>query len=465
MEWLVSRSLNLGYLALLLVASPWILWNRLVHGKYREGFREKVLGDLRLSQRVDASPDNGRPLWLHAVSVGEVLLLKPLIADWIRFYPQVPVVLTVTTQTGRGVAEKMIRDLGAKQIEVRYFPLDFSWSVNRAIRQLQPLAIVLVELEIWPNLVLAARQQAVPVMVINGRLSERSFRGYHRFVGFFRWLLKEISCVGAQTKEYAARFEKLGVPASRVVVTGNLKYDRIETCRQNPRTIALREHFGFHSKDIVWIAGSTQHPEEALAIDAWLSLRKEFPCLQLMIVPRHRERFEEVAQLILAKGCQPLRRTSPTPHNSPHNELPPIRLLDTLGELGAAWGLADLAFVGGSLTNRGGQNMIEPAGYGAALFFGPNTQNFKQTVDLLLANQAASVVSSGADLATFVRKLLENPQQRILQGQAAQQLVLDQSGAVEKTLELITTHSKILKTGSAGGLGNLGAGVIHDHAA
>ncbi|MBA4031046.1 MAG: 3-deoxy-D-manno-octulosonic acid transferase [Planctomyces sp.] len=458
MDWLVSRCLDLGYLGLVLAASPWIFWNSWFHGKHREGFREKVLGDLR--PPVDQA-DSGNDLmsesasdliWVHAVSVGEVLSLKQVLIELLKQQPTARVVLTVTTQTGHAVARRIVDQMAEPRLGVRYFPLDFSWSVTRAIRQLQPSLIVLAELEVWPNLLLAARKHGVPVVIANGRLSQRSFKGYWRGVWFFRWLLRDVAAVGAQTPEYAERFVKLGVPAERVRVTGNIKYDRIETNRNNPRTEALRAFFGFRENDLVWIAGSTQSPEESLAIEAWKTLRLEFPNLQLMVVPRHQERFEEVSQLIQSLGCQVWRRSTWRATGAADTSRPTVRLLDTLGELGDAWGLADLAFVGGSLTQRGGQNMIEPAGYGAAVFFGPHTQNFRQTVETLLEADAARVVSRGQELPGFVRLLLRDENLRCSLGSRAQQLVLRQAGATEATLALAQMCRSSAKSGNPGAL-------------
>jgi len=221
-------------------------------------------------------------------------------------------------------------------------------------------------------------------------------------------------------------------------VTGSIKFDRVTTDRTNPRTEELRQFFGITPTERVFIAGSTQAPEENAAIDAYLASRKAHPNLRLIIVPRHKERFEEVARLIGSRGLPLLRRSDRSTAKIERGSDPPVLLLDTLGELAACWGLADVAFVGGSLGNRGGQNMIEPAGYGAALLFGPNTQNFRDVVELLLADQAARVVRDAADLTKALGECLADPDGARKAGSRAQKRVLAQQGATARTVELLT---------------------------
>jgi 3-deoxy-D-manno-octulosonic-acid transferase len=238
-------------------------------------------------------------------------------------------------------------------------------------------------------------------------------------------------------------------------VTGSIKFDRIETDRQNPRAAELRRLFGLRKSEKVFIAGSTQDPEERFSLESYIKLRTKHPELRLIVVPRHKERFDDVAKLIEVEYKLPLIRrsqvtshtTALTQHEDPQHEgpgtgakgsEPPVILLDTLGELSACWGLADVAFVGGSLTRRGGQNMIEPAGYGAALLFGPNTWNFKDVVELLLSEHAAEVVQDSVELTTRIDGLLSNPASAAELGERARQVVLAQRGATAHTIELIS---------------------------
>jgi 3-deoxy-D-manno-octulosonic-acid transferase len=417
--------LNLAYFALLVAISPVLLWRVVVRGKYRSGWREKLFG--HVSKRVGNRPC----LWFHAVSVGEVLQLEPVLRELRSRLPAVEFVISTTTPTGRSVAEAKF-----PEDAVCYFPLDFSWAVREAVARIRPTAIVLVELELWPNFILHARATGIQIALINGRLSERSLRGYRRLRPLVARLLGHLDAIAVQNPTYAKRFAELGAPRSRLSITGSIKFDRVTTNRDNPKTAELRNAFGILQTDQVFVAGSTQETEESAAIDAYLALRDRFPNLRLMLVPRHKERFEEVARLVVSRGLPLCRRTDPAAGSQRAN-VRPILLLDTLGELAACWGLADIAFVGGSLTTRGGQNMIEPAGYGATVLFGPNTQNFRDVVELLLSADAARVVRSGDELTAAVGDCLVHPERAREQGARAQQLVLTQQGATQRTVEIL----------------------------
>ncbi|MGE5194373.1 MAG: 3-deoxy-D-manno-octulosonic acid transferase [Deltaproteobacteria bacterium] len=437
--------LNLVYVALLAAFSPVILFRIVARGKYRTGWSQKLLG------RVPPRDGDRSCLWFHAVSVGEVLQLEPLLEALSQHDPRLEFVISTTTPTGYDVAMK--RYPGRKII---YFPLDFSWAVNAALARINPTAIVLVELELWPNFVFAAARRSIPIVLVNGRISERSFRGYRRILPLMRAILKKISVLAVQSDAYAWRLIDLGADPARIHVTGSIKFDRVETDRDNPRTAALRRLFGLQeAEQRVFIAGSTQAPEERYALETYLQLLPQFPDLRLVLVPRHKERFDEVAKLVTDEFKLPLIRRShisiDAPESSPSpragtammsggprgSALPSVILLDTLGELSACWGLADIAFVGGSLTTRGGQNMIEPAGYGAAVLIGPNTWNFKDVVELLLSHEAALVVNSAAELTAKLNNLLTDSARAADLGNRGRKIVTAQRGATSRTVELI----------------------------
>jgi 3-deoxy-D-manno-octulosonic-acid transferase len=324
-----------------------------------------------------------------------------------------------------------------KDCLVCYWPLDLSWSVRRALKNIQPTQVVLVELELWPNFLLAAHKSGIPVSIVNGRLSEKSYRGYRRLQFILKPLLRTLRFVGAQNRDYARRFCDLGVSTDRVHITGSVKFDHAQSDRQNAQTRSLHSAFALKSGEPVFIAGSTQAPEEELAMTAWLQARTLQPNLRLILVPRHKERFEEVAALVLSKGLPLFRRSTGQCAATASSDIPPVLLLDTLGELSACWGLATYAFVGGSLTRRGGQNMIEPAAYGAAVCFGPDTRNFRDTVESLLAEDAARVVADGRELSALLEQWIRNPLQARQYGERARQFVLTQHGAARKTVDLL----------------------------
>lgn len=429
MPWL----LNLAYALLLCAISPLLLYRILVVGKYRVGWREKLWGAL-------PARDSDRPcLWLHAVSVGEVLQLQPIMAELRHRLPGWEFMITTTTETGRAVAEKTF-----PQHTVCYFPLDFSWAVRRAIYHIRPTAVVLVELELWPNFTRLVTQCEIPLALINARISDRSFRGYRRIRPLMKTLLSRLTAIAAQNELYFDRLVELGARPERTRITGSIKFDRIQTDRQNSKTQEIRTSFGIRPEERVLIAGSTQHPEEALAVDTWLELKQQFADLRLVLVPRHKERFAEVAQMLAHRNLPFLRRSDMLDSTGAAatvtdvgEQSAPILLLDTLGELSACWGLADIAFVGGSLSTRGGQNMIEPAGYGSAVLFGPNTQNFRDVVAALLHVDAARVVADGSQLTATVRELLQDSREARRMGAAARELVLSQQGATSRTVEIL----------------------------
>jgi 3-deoxy-D-manno-octulosonic-acid transferase len=304
------------------------------------------------------------------------------------------------------------------------------------MRRVRPTMLVLAELELWPNLVAAAKEFGAAVAIVNGRLSDHSFPGYRRFRPIVARILRQIDLIAAQNDESAERFRLLGAAPDRVHVTGSLKYDGAQTNRDNQRTVSLRQLAGIADNDIVFLAGSTQEPEEQIAVDIFRRLAPQHPQLRLIIVPRHPERFDAVARCLDASGLE-WRRRSQLDHSRDATHRRPILLVDTVGELGAWWGTASIAFVGGSFGNRGGQNMIEPAAYGAAVSFGPNTWNFRDIVSSLLASDAAVVVRNAIELEGFVRRCFDEPHYAAVLGERAQRLILSQLGATERSVELL----------------------------
>lgn len=498
--------LNFVYVLLILVSLPWLLWQSVRKGKYREGYAAKFLGlaPERKSGRSDAdgvspaltpgpSPEIGegrfarvagqkRCLWLHAVSVGEVNLLAPLLKLIEQKRPDWECVISTTTTTGMELAKKKYA-----KYTVFYCPLDFSWAAGAAMRRIRPDVLVLAELELWPNLIRAAKKHGARVVVINGRLGEKSFRGYRRIRPLVARLMRQIDVAAVQDDTYAQRFLALGARPEAVHVTGSMKYDGAQTDRNNPKTRQLAALAGFADNDIVFLAGSTQEPEEVMALDTYRELSRQWPQLRLVLVPRHTDRFDTVAKLLDASGIawqrrtaiaetgqgrvesgekevgrgrsavsseakirgpslathQPLAATS-TPHSLiPNPALSPlpsprVLLVDVVGELGAWWGTAHIAFVGGSMGSRGGQNMIEPAAFGAAVSFGPNIWNFRDIVAAILAHDAAVVVKNEAELKRFVRRCLDEPEYAAALGRRAKSFVMSQIGATERTLRLLS---------------------------
>jgi 3-deoxy-D-manno-octulosonic-acid transferase len=420
----IGWTLNAAYLTALASASPWIAWQALRAGKYRHGAAAKLLG--RVPRRTSQTPC----LWLHAVSVGEVNLAAGVLERFAARHPDWDIVVSSTTKTGYELALRKYAD----RYRVCYCPLDFSWAVRNALARIRPDLLVLAELELWPNLILAARAAGVPVAIVNGRLSDRSRRGYRRIGWLTAPLLRQIACIAAQDAETARRFGELGARPETVSVTGSLKYDGALTDRRHPRVQALRELAAWPPGAPVLLAGSTQAPEEALIVEIFRALRADHPELRLILVPRHAERFDEVAGLLDASGIAWSRRSQLV---GGAEGRAPVLLVDVIGELGAWWGTATAGFVGGSFGNRGGQNMIEPAAFGVATSFGPNTWNFRDIVAHLLAADGARQVASPAELGAFVRRVLEEPEWGAALGERGRRFVASQQGSTARTVELL----------------------------
>jgi len=446
---------NALYAATLLAAAPWLAYRAVRSGRYRHGWRDKLLGlpPQPPTRRQPNDRSSSAPLvWLHGVSVGEIQLLHPLVEELRRRAPHLRFAVSATTETGMELARKLFNDRTADDgnhdgpdnlVQLFYFPLDFSWSVRRTLQALQPALIVLGELELWPNLLDLAQRQQIPIAVVNGRLSERSFRGYQRFAPVTRGMFSKLTHVGAQSATYAERFIRCGTPASRVASSGSLKFDNVSFDRAAPQIETLRQLIGLppaaDSSARVWVVGSTQTDEERQAAECFVQARTEFPDLKLVVIPRHRERFELVADELrqLADRCAtPLRVVRRSSLSTPlPAEAWDILLVDTIGELRWWWGLAEVAVVGGSFGKRGGQNMLEPAAYGINVGFGPNTRNFRDVVEMLLAAEAAERIDSLQALLPWLLEQLRNPEAGRERGRAAQRLVSEQQGALNRTAE------------------------------
>ncbi len=403
-------------------------------GKYRQGLLDRFLGSLPERQGT------GPCIWIHAVSVGEVQVAATVVQNLRHRWPAVQIVVTCATQAGLRLAQSRFAADHADLVALA--PLDFTWAIRRAIGRIRPDLLLLIELEIWPNWIRQMRSCGVPVAVINGRLSPRSFRGYRRIRSLIRSTFAKLDLVAAQDNTYATRFAQLGTPAERIHVTGSIKFDGAESNRNHPRILELRQRAQIQAEDRVWVVGSTQAPEEKIAIQIFRELQPLHPRLRLVLVPRHPERFTEVAGILNESGLRwdrwtQLSRPSGLASKAFANESTRILLVDAVGDLRFWWGTAEVAFVGGSLSRRGGQNMIEPAAYGAALCFGPNTVNFRDVVEQLLAARAAVVVRDEASLKEFVDKCMSHPELVEQMGTLAKEVVERHRGATEQTMLLL----------------------------
>ena len=414
----VFYSLLLACAALL--SLPWWAVQMLRLGKYRSGLAER-LG--RVPARLnDAQPNS---IWVHAVSVGEVLAVSQLVNDLQRRHPDRQVFISTTTATGQKLARQRFGEN-----RVFFMPLDFGFAVRRYLNALKPQLLVIAETEFWPNLLHLARKRQTTVAIVNARISDRSFPRYKRFKWFFGRVLWEVDLFLTQTGEDAQRLRDIGAPTERVRVSGNLKFD-VRPNAQPALIAGLRTAIGKDSPVIV--CGSTAEGEEEPLLVAFQAVQRQFPAVVMILAPRHPERFEKVAALIASQGFSLQRRSQWQPAQ-------PIRsgifLLDSVGELAAIYELAGIAFVGGSLVPTGGHNILEPAQYGAAILVGAHTFNFREIVSLFEQGGAVKTITAGTLGAQFL-SLLGHVEDRQRMGRAAKDLFAKHAGATRRTLEAL----------------------------
>ncbi len=416
--------LNVLYGLAILILFPWLVVRSFRTGRYRQSLLAKFRG-YSGAISIDRST-----IWFHGVSVGEVHLLRQLVRAFRERHPDWQVVISSTTDTGLAEARKHFADL-----TVIAYPFDFSWAVRRTIRAVAPRLIVLAESELWPNFLRTANREQAPVVVVNGRMSPRSCRRYAKIAPIARRLFfNRVAAFGMQSEGYADNLRSLGVTTDRIRLTGNVKYDGVLLDRDNAKTRDLGQAIGISCNDLVWVAGSTHDPEERIVLSVFSRLRDRFAKLKLILVPRAPERFDEVARLIEASGLPFARRSRWPESGGPYS----VVLVDTLGELGAAWGLATIGFTGGSLNDkRGGQSMIEPAAFGAPVMFGPHTWNFRDAVTGLLEADGAFRVHNESELEQRATQLLGDAELRQRMGAAAGGFVTSQQGATARTLDMM----------------------------
>ena len=417
---------NLALLAALIVSAPWWLWKMATTHKYRAGIGERLGGTARIRRLMGA--DTSRPvLWLHAVSVGEVLAVSRLVSELDRALPQFRLLISTTTRTGQDLARQRFGE-----DRVFYCPLDLPWAVSACLKALKPRMLILAETEFWPNLLSGCFGRNIPVVVVNARISDRSWPRYRRLKSIFQPLLSQLSAVLAQSDTDADRLCAIGCMPGRVSVAGNLKFD-VRAATEGDATRLLRKSaFGLR----IVVAGSTLDGEEAALIKIWPQLLAADSQLALVMAPRHPERFSAVADLLNQSGISWTCRS--TWQSQPPTEIRPgkIVLLDTIGELASVYSLASVAFVGGSIAAAGGHNPLEPAQFGVPIVMGPHYANFRSITEDLLARDALRV-SQPQDLGKFLIELLENRTAAEAMGVRARRVFEQQSGATGRCIAAI----------------------------
>jgi 3-deoxy-D-manno-octulosonic-acid transferase len=427
---------NFGYLWVAGIIWPWFVFKYLTTGKYRAGLCQRMG---RLPARTSDKPS----IWVHAVSVGELLQIKPLLKALRERHPGHDIVITYTTKTAAEIAARDLTDYYHC-----YSPVDLSWVVAKFFRVLNPALVTLVELELWPNWLMHAKRRGVPVLLANGRISEKSFANYRRF----QWLLQPaydgISVWAMQDETYAERARELAVkrmgahggasasdfllklaPSDRVQITGNLKYDSLRGEPDAAKDAMFRTLFNLGDKPVL-VCGSTHPGEHEMIVD----MLPRLGC-RCVLVPRHPERYASVREMLAKAGIRWVNRSELT-HERPAPQ-DAVIILDTVGELSHVYALADVVFIGGSLIPHGGQNMAEPVALGKATLFGPHTHNFKATVRELKECSGAIEVQSASELEREIIALLKDDARRQKIGSAGQARLLASRGALTRYLELI----------------------------
>jgi 3-deoxy-D-manno-octulosonic-acid transferase len=423
-----------------LIASPYYFLKGLRTGKYLGNLGERMG---RVPPSVRARAQEGGSIWLHAVSVGEVIAGVPLARALKQRFPTQPLIISTTTQTGQKVARERLGFADA----VFYFPLDWAWMVKRVLRAIRPASVIVLETEIWPNFLREARRAGAPVIFVNGRLSDRSFARYQRLLGmlgfllrgFFRRVLSNGALFAMQSQTDAERIRALGAPADRVTVTGNLKYDS-PAPSSSPLETWLAESVLRQNRRPLIVAGSVVAAEEPLVLRAFGVLKKRMPDALLVLAPRKPERFEIAAQETEGADYRFVRRSNITGDDPKSGVLPKaveVFLLDSIGELAGLYRLADAVFVGGSLVAAGGHNILEPAACGRPPVFGPSMENFRGIARTFIERGAAREVTSAEDLGAAWIELVEHPELSRKMGDAARELVEASRGATARTLAQI----------------------------
>ncbi len=398
-----------------------LLWRSIKAPAYRRRWNER-LGWFR-------RPDSWGGVWIHAVSVGEVQAVLPLIRQLLDDHPKLPITVTTTTPTGSA----RVREQLGEQVFHVYFPYDLPTALTGFIRRVRPRVLLMVETEIWPNLLYACRQQGVYSVLANARLSEKSARRYARLGRFGRDTFERIDHVAAQAEADAGRFRDLGVAPENISVTGSIKFDMHIPASLEEQVEVLRREWGGRP---VWVAGSTHEGEDELVLFAHHHVLSRFPNALLVLVPRHPERFERVGGLCKRERLRMARRSRTGDYSAETQ----VYLGDTMGELPVLLGSADVAFIGGSLVNTGGHNMLEASAQGVAVCFGPHVFNFSTISQMLLEQDAAQQVQSEAQLGGLVADWFEDASRRAEVGENGRRVVEQNRGALARLLALLPLH-------------------------
>ncbi|MCX5706306.1 MAG: 3-deoxy-D-manno-octulosonic acid transferase [Candidatus Omnitrophica bacterium] len=396
----------------------------LFKGKFHRGFLSR-LGILPSGLKLN------HPIWVHAVSVGEAVAMRGLVEGLRKKYPDKKIVISTVTATGNKIAKAIAQEGDL----VTYLPLDFSFIVRRVIDKIKPVVFIIAETEIWPNLINCLYKQNIPVITVNARISDASFKGYLFIRLLIKPILRKVTLFCAQTERDKERLMALGVDEARIKVTGNMKFDALSKKGSGD----CRNYLGLNQQDKLLAAGSTHAQEEEVILSVYRELLKNFPNLSLLIAPRHPARAVEIVKLTEKFGFKPQRISLLNSGTGKRVNGQTVFILDTIGELTNYYAASDIVFVGGSLVKTGGHNILEPASLGKPVLFGPYMFNFRDIAELFLKDKAAIRVYNRQELKEKISELLNNPDQILQLALKARELIFKNQGATAKNIELIKT--------------------------
>lgn len=396
-----------------------------LRGKLKRGF-------LRRLGFLPAQLDLDRPIWIHAVSVGEAIAIKGLLSQLRQAYPAKKLVISTVTTTGNKIAQDLVK----QEDFLTYLPLDFSFIVKRVLKRVNPCMFIIAETEIWPNLISCLDKLQIPVFTVNGRISDSSYGGYRLIKFFIRPILRMVKQFCVQSDLDAWRLKSLGVDEQRIQVTGNVKFDINLDYSPELNVLTYRAKLRLGQLDKLLVCGSTHPQEEELILAAYQELLLAFPELKLLIAPRHPERSREISRLVADSGFMPVLISSISGASLTCTK-GAVFILDTIGELLNYYSIADIVFIGGSLVKKGGHNILEPASLKKPVIFGPYMFNFRQISELFLANQAALMASDSKELVNRVKEILKGNLLAQGLGQRAYELIIRNRGATARNIQII----------------------------
>ena len=400
------------------------------HLTLRRKWHKGIWMQCGIFRRKSLPSNKKRPcIWIHAVSVGEVLLIESFVKSFKKRYKEYSIVLSTITVTGNRIAKERL----GHSVDVIYAPFDFSWSVQRYVDIIEPSLYIAAETEIWPNLYKEFNKRSVPIIQINGRISDKSFKGYKRIKPFLDKTFKRVDKFCVQSQTDAKRIDYLGGKLDNIKVMGNLKFDNLINIKP-----LKREYYGLKESDIVLVVGSTHNEEESIFLDLYKELLKEYKELKMILAPRHIERIGDIIRLIEDKDLEFTRLSQMKREKG----FDPLLLVDTIGDLGSLYSLGDLVFIGKTLCGYGGQNILEPAFFAKPIIVGPHMENFKESMALFCEHKAIIQIKEREELFSVCRRLLNNDKERINLGLRARDVVNRNIGATEKTLKVIDNYLK-----------------------